>query len=125
MEPMVKVANIKKKIIAFAVSTTSFVFRYDDVGIFVYPWRLLNFRNYIKESEAYFVVLARTQDDVSKAVQFAATHKLALNVYGTGHEFQDRNAGIVPNGLLVRTLCLRTAAFDLSPDNRFGHEDGV
>ena len=76
-------------------------------------------------NEAYFVVLARNIQDVSKAVRFAADHNLALSVYGTGHEFQDRNAGLAPNGLLIRTICLRTVNIDLSPDNVFGNPDGV
>ena len=42
-----------------------------------------------------------------------------------GHEFQDRNAGMAGNGLVIRTTCLRGVQVDLSPDNRFGHEDGA
>ncbi len=95
------------------------------MGIFVSPFKLLNIRNFIKESEAYFVVLARNNKDVSEAVKFATAHNLVLSVFGTGHEFQDRNAGLAPNGLLIRTICLNTADFDLSPDNVFKHPDGV
>ena len=92
---------------------------------FVTPYQMMNYRNYIHETLAYFVIVARTENDVSKAVQFAAKHKLALSVFSTGHEFQDRNAGMAPNGLLIRTLCLRNVEVDLDPSNKFGHSDGV
>ena len=93
--------------------------------VFMTPFQLLNLRQFLKDNRAYFVVLARNDQDVSKAVQFATKHKLALSVYGTGHEFQDRNAGIEPNGLLIRTVCLRRVEMDLEPTNRFNHPDGV
>ena len=93
--------------------------------VFLTPFQLLNLRQYLVDTRAYFVVLARDDQDVSKAVQFATEHKLALSVYGTGHEFQDRNAAMAPNGLLIRTICLRRVEMDLDPNNRFGHPDGV
>ena len=93
--------------------------------IFMTPYQLLNLRQYLKDNKAYFVVLARNDQDVSKAVQFATEHKLALSVYSTGHEFQDRSSGIAPNGLLIRTVCLRRVEIDLEQNNRFNHPDGV
>ena len=50
---------------------------------------------------------------------------MALSIYSTGHEFQDRNGAVAPNGLLIRTTCLRTVNVDLEPNNRFGHSDGI
>ena len=91
----------------------------------MYPQQLLNVRQHIKDNLAYFVVLARNEKDVSEAVKFAKAHNLALSVFGTGHEFQDRNGGVSANGLLIRTLCLRKVDIDLSPENRFKHSDGV
>ena len=91
----------------------------------MYPQQLLNVRQHIKDNLAYFVVLARNKKDVSEAVKFAKAHNLALSVFGTGHEFQDRNGGIMANGLLIRTLCLRQVEIDLSPENRFKNPDGV
>ena len=93
--------------------------------VFMTPYQLMNLRQYLKDNKAYFVVLARNDQDVSKAVQFATDHKLALSVYGTGHEFQDRNSAVAPNGLLIRTLCLRRVEIDLEQNNRFNHPDGV
>ena len=60
-----------------------------------------------------------------KRNQFSAAHDLALSIYSTGHEFQDRNSAVAPNGLLIRTVCLRTINLDLEANNRFGHPDGV
>jgi hypothetical protein len=85
----------------------------------------MNLRNFLVESKAYFVILARTKDDVAQSVMFASKHNLALSVYSTGHEFQDRNAGLAPDGLLIRTICLRTVEINLEPENQFGHPDGV
>ena len=95
------------------------------MSTFLTPYELLNLRNFLIDNKAYFVILARSIEDVSEAVRFAASHDLALSVYSTGHEFQDRNSGVAPNGLLIRTVCLRTVNLDLEPDNRFDHPDGV
>ena len=95
------------------------------MSTFLTPYELLNLRNFLIDNKAYFVILARSIEDVSEAVRFAASHDLALSVYSTGHEFQDRNSGVAPNGLLIRTICLRTVNLDLEPDNRFDHPDGV
>ena len=91
---------------------------------FITPHELLNLRNYIKDNKAYFVILARNDMDVSKAVQFSAQHNLAFSVFGTGL-FQDRNSGPGLNGLLIRTICLRNVDIDLDPTNHFKHPDGV
>ena len=101
------------------------LYRYSDVEIFTTPYHLLNLRQFINDNKAFFVILARTKEDVSSAVQFASKHNLALSVFSTGHEFQDRNGALAPNGLLIRTTCLRTVEIDLDPNNRFGHPDGV
>ena len=106
-------------------NTLFFVFRYEKLPALMYPQQLLNVRQHIKDNLAYFVVLARNEKDVSEAVKFAKAHNLALSVFGTGHEFQDRNGGVSANGLLIRTLCLRKVDIDLSPENRFKHSDGV
>ena len=91
------------------------------------PYDLINLRQYLEDKtrQAFFIVLARSVEDVQMAVKFAVKHDLALSVFGTGHEFQDRNAGKAPNGLLIRTICLRAVNIDLNPSNRFGHPDGV
>ena len=102
-----------------------FVFRYEKLPALMYPQQLLNVRQHIKDNLAYFVVLARNEKDVSEAVKFAKAHNLAFSVFGTGHEFQDRNGGVSANGLLIRTLCLRKVDIDLSPENHFKHSDGV
>ena len=47
-----------------------------------------------------------------------------LSVFGTGHEFNDRNSGLEPNSLLIRTTCLYSAEVELAAHNRHGHEDG-
>lgn len=98
---------------------------FDGEGLFVTPWKMLNFRNYYQERTAFFVILARTPQDVSKAVLFATTHNLSIAVMSTGHEFLDRNAGPAANGLLIKTTCLRGFEIDLNPDNIYGHTDGV
>ena len=82
-------------------------------------------RNFISGNKPYFVILPKTERGVSIGVKFAAQHNLSLAVFGTGHEFQDRNSAIEPNGLLIRTICLRTVNIDIDPNNRFGHADGV
>ena len=69
--------------------------------------------------------MAHNESDVKAAVQFAVRHNLAIAVFSTGHEFNDRNAGPGPKGLLIRTTCLSAVEFDLSPANKFRHEDGV
>ena len=56
--------------------------------------------------------------------RFAASHNLGLSVFGTGHEFNDRNSGLEPNSLLIRTTCLYSAEVELAAHNRHGHEDG-
>ncbi len=94
------------------------------MGPFLTAWEMMNLRNYIRANAAYFVVTARNADDVSKAVMFATAHNLAISVFGTGHEFQDRNSGLAPDGLLIRTVCLRSVQVDLE-DNQLGHADGV
>ena len=45
-------------------------------------------------------------------------------MFGTGHEFNDRNSGLEPNSLLIRTTCLYSAEVELAAHNRHGHEDG-
>ena len=45
-------------------------------------------------------------------------------MFGTGHEFNDRNSGLEPNSLLIRTTCLNTAELVTDENNRFGHADG-
>ena len=82
-------------------------------------------RNHVTDRKGYFVVLARTQNDVVESVKFAASHNIGVSVFGTGHEFNDRNSGPTPNSLLIRTMCLKSAEFDLYENNRFGHADGV
>ena len=104
---------------------TFYFSRFEDMPYFITPHELLNLRNYIKDNKAYFVILARNNMDVAKAVQFSAQHNLAFSVFGTGHEFQDRNSGQGLNGLLIRTICLRTVDIDLDPINHFKHPDGV
>lgn len=98
---------------------------FPDLKSIMTPYELLNLRNHLSDTLAHFVVLARNKMDVSKAVRFAAKHELALTVFGTGHDYQDRNAICSPFGLLIRTICLRQVEVDLNPNNTFGHEDGV
>lgn len=100
-------------------------FRYDELNVLIYAYTLLLQRHHISDAMPFFAILPRTAEDVSKAVQFAAKHNLAFSVFSTGHEFQDRNAPLAPNGLLIRTTCLRTVEIDLDPANKFGHEHGV
>ena len=84
------------------------------------PYVLANLRNKIAEDTfGYFVVLARNESDVVKAVQFATSHNIGFSVFSTGHEFNDRNAGSGPNSLLIRTTCLQTVQFDLDKENKF------
>ena len=59
--------------------------------IFTTPYYLLNLRQFFKDRKAFFVILARTKEDVSSAVQFASKHNLALSVFSTGHEFQGKD----------------------------------
>lgn len=98
---------------------------FPEMSAFLRPYDFLNLRNFLVDRKAYFVVLARSIEDVSKAVRFARDHSLALSVFGTGHEFQDRNAALAPNGLLIRTICLRTVNIDLDANNHFGHPGGT
>ena len=98
---------------------------YRDEPLFVRPHSLLNYRNNWDDCKGYFVVVARTENDVIESVRFAAAHNIGISVFSTGHEFNDRNAGAGPNTLLIRTTCLRTVEFDLGDNNRFGHADGV
>ena len=88
------------------------------------PYELANLRNRVGDDKAYFVVIARNESDVVKAVQFATAHNIGISVFSTGHEFNDRNAGPGPNSLLIRTTCLRVVQFDLDQENRFGYPDG-
>merc|ERR1712142_472149 len=98
---------------------------YPEVPEMITPYTLANLRNKVADDiSAYFVVIAREESDVVKAVQFAVSHNLGLSVFSTGHEFNDRNAGAGNNSLLIRTTCLRAVEFDLEEDNRFGHSDG-
>jgi FAD/FMN-containing dehydrogenase len=98
---------------------------YPEVPEMITPYELANLRNIIaKDTLAYFVVLARNETDVVKAVQFATSHNIGISVFSTGHEFNDRNAGSGNNSLLIRTTCLRTVQFDLQEENRFDHPDG-
>ena len=71
------------------------------------------------------MVLARSEDDVAKSIQFARNHMMAISVFGTGHEFNDRNAGEGTNSLLIRTMCLRNAEINLDYSEEFEHADGV
>ena len=99
---------------------------YPEASTFITPYQLLNLRNRISDSLAYFVVLAQNETDVEAAVSFGRTHRLDLAVFSTGHEFNDRNAGRTAGAaLLIRTTCLRRAEFDLNPGNRFGVAEGV
>ena len=98
---------------------------YADEPHFVKPYDLLNFRNHVTDRKSYFVVLARTQNDVIESVKFASTHNIGVSVFSTGHEFNDRNAGPGENALLIRTTCLQSVQFDLNEKNRFNHPDGV
>lgn len=75
---------------------------YADAPKQVTPYQLANFRNKITDNPSYFVVIPKDQSDVVKAVKFATSFNLGISVYGTGHEFNDRNTGIEPNGLLIR-----------------------
>ena len=59
-----------------------------DMSTFLSPYELLNLRNFYIDNKAYFVILARSIEDVSEAVRFASLHQLALSIYSTGHEFQ-------------------------------------
>ena len=65
-----------------------YICRFEDMPVMLSPYEFLNLRNHLKDTKAYFVVLARFDTDISKAVQFAAKHNLALSIFGTGHEFQ-------------------------------------
>jgi len=98
---------------------------YPEVPDMITPYKLANLRNKVADDiSAYFVVIARNESDVVKAVQFATSHNLGMSVFSTGHEFNDRNAGAGNNSLLIRTTCLRTVEFDLQEKNRFDHPDG-
>ena len=85
----------------------------------------MNFRNHVTDRKGYFVVLARTQNDVIESVKFAASHNIGVSVFSTGHEFNDRNSGPVANSLLIRTMCLQSVEIDLHEDNRFNHPGGI
>ena len=92
---------------------------------FIKAYDLLNFRNHNTDRKGFFVVLARTQNDVIESIKFATTHNIGVSVFSTGHEFNDRGSGPCPNTLLIRTTCLSAAEFDLTEDNRFAHSDGI
>ena len=49
------------------------------------PYSMMSLRQHFTDRSAFFVVMARTDKDVSKAVKFAKKHKLALSVFGTGN----------------------------------------
>ena len=87
-------------------------------------YEVANLRNKVKENKAFFVVIAKDQSDVVKAVTFATSHNIGISVFSTGHEFNDRNAGLEPNSLLIRTTCLRTTELELAESNKFGHGPG-
>ena len=83
---------------------------------FIKAYDLLNFRNHNTDRKGFFVVLARTQNDVIESVKFATSHNIGVSVFSTGHEFNDRGSGPCPNTLLIRTTCLTAAEFDLTED---------
>ena len=88
-------------------------------------YELANLRNKVMDgNKAFFVVIAKDQSEVVKAVQFATEHNIGISVFSTGHEFNDRNSGLEPNSLLIRTTCLRTTELEFSESNKFGHPDG-
>ena len=88
-------------------------------------YELATLRNKVMDgNKAFFVVIAKDQTDVVKAVKFATEHNIGISVFSTGHEFNDRNSGLEPNSLLIRTTCLRTSELELAEDNKFGHPDG-
>ena len=88
-------------------------------------YELANLRNKVMDgNKAFFVVIAKDQGDVVKAVKFATDHNIGISVFSTGHEFNDRNGGVEPNSLLIRTTCLRTTELELAETNKFGHPDG-
>ena len=89
------------------------------------PYNLLTTRNSVSGNKAYFVVLARTEADVISSIKFAKSHSMALSVFSTGHEFNDRNGGLATNSILIRTTCLRTADINLEPSTVFNHTEGV
>ena len=98
---------------------------YKDEPHLVKAYDLLNFRNHVTDRKGYFVVLAKTQNDVIESVKFASSHNIGVSVFSTGHEFNDRNSGPGENTLLIRTTCLQSAEFDLDEKNRFNHPDGI
>ena len=98
---------------------------YADEPTFVRPYKLLNYRNHANDWKGYFVIFARTENDIVESVRFASKHNIGISIFSTGHEFNDRNAGPGPNTLLIRTTCLRTVELDLNENNRFGHPDGI
>ena len=52
------------------------------------------------------MILARSVEDVSEAVQFATKHNLAISVMSTGHEFQVRAGANFINPTLPKTFYL-------------------
>ena len=88
-------------------------------------YELATLRNKVMDTnQVFFVVIAKDQSDVVKAVKFATEHNIGISVFSTGHEFNDRNGGVEPNSLLIRTTCLRTTELELAESNKFGHPDG-
>ena len=63
------------------------------------PYSMMSLRQHFTDRSAFFVVMARTDKDVSKAVQFAKKHKLALSVFGTGN-----SVAIGPSPLIWRRI---------------------
>ena len=62
------------------------------------------------------------KDDITATIMLVQVR--GLSVFGTGHEFNDRNSGLEPNSLLIRTTCLYSAEVELAAHNRHGHADG-
>jgi hypothetical protein len=72
---------------------------YDDAPDILTPYILLNLKNHVAGGLAYFVVLARNESDISKAVLFATAHDIAVSVMSTGHEFQVRGRTLMTSSL--------------------------
>ena len=66
-------------------------FWYPEAPARITIYELANLRNKIKENKAFFVVIAKDQSDVVKAVTFVTTHNIGISVFSTGHEFNDRS----------------------------------
>ena len=71
------------------------------------PYQFLTNRNYKLEWKPLFIVVASSNEDVSEALKFASEHNIGVAVKGTGHDFNDRNAGPADNSMLIVTTCFR------------------